>query len=86
MSSKPVVSTQVFIDNVQKLKTHFDEIEQFRAQVALEAAEERKLFEEAGKKFEEMKLLSKEDTEEFNKQLVEESDEALTEIEEKQKV
>jgi hypothetical protein len=83
MSSKPVVSTQVFIENVEKLKTHFDEIEQFRTQVALDAAEERKLFEEAGKKLEEMKLLSKEETEEFNKSLVEESDEALSAIEEK---
>lgn len=83
MSSKPVVSTQVFIENVEKLKTHFDEIEEFRAQVALEAAEERKLFEEAGQKLEEMKVLSKEETEEFNTQLIEESDEALTAIEEK---
>ncbi len=82
MSSKPVVSTQVFIENVEKLKNHFDEIEQFRAQVALDAAEEKALFEDAGKKLEEMKLLSKEETEEFNNQLIEESDKALTDIEE----
>ncbi len=85
MSAKPVVSTDIFIENVEKLKTHFDEIEQFRAQVALEATEERTLFEEASKKLEEMKVLSKAETEEFNKALVEESDEALSAIEEKAK-
>lgn len=73
MSSKPVVSTEVFIANVEKLKAHFDEIEEFREQIAIEAKEERRLFEEASSKLEDMKLLSKEDTEEFNKNLIEES-------------
>jgi DNA repair exonuclease SbcCD ATPase subunit len=81
MSSKPVVSTEVFIENVEKLKVHFDEIETFRAQVAEEAKEERRLFEEAGKKLEEMKLLSKEETEEFNQSLIDDSAAALSDIE-----
>lgn len=87
MSSKPVVSTEVFIANVEKLKIHFDEIEEFREQIAIEAKEERRLFEEASSKLEDMKLLSKEDTEEFNKNLIEESvaelDKAKEVVEEK---
>lgn len=72
MSSKPVVSTEVFIANVEKLRVHFEEIETFRAQVAEEANAERKLFAEATEKLEDMKLLSKEDTEVLNKELLEE--------------
>lgn len=87
MSSKPVVSTEVFIENVEKLKTHFDEIEAFRVVVAEEAREERKLFEEASAKLEDMKLLSKEETEEFNQGLIDDSidhlDDAKKVVEEK---
>jgi len=45
MSSKPVLSTSVFIDNVTKLKNYFDEMETYRATINKEAEEERKLFE-----------------------------------------
>ncbi len=71
MSSKPVVSTSVFIENVTKLKNHFDEIEDFRKNIALEAEKERKVFSEAKKRLENIKVLNKSDTEEFNKMLVE---------------
>jgi hypothetical protein len=71
MSSKPVVSTSVFIENVTKLKNHFDEIEDFRNQIAIEAEKERKIFAEAKERLENIKVLNKADTEEFNKMLVE---------------
>jgi len=71
MSSKPVVSTSVFIENVTKLKNHFDEIEDFRQKIAEEAEKERKVFAEAKERLENIKVLNKADTEEFNKMLVE---------------
>ena len=47
MAAKPVLDTQLFIQNVEKLKQHFDTIDQYREQVKKEAEEERKLFEKA---------------------------------------
>jgi hypothetical protein len=70
MSSKAVVSTSVFIENVTKLKNHFAEIENFREQVALEAKKEREIFAEAKTQLENIKVLNKSDTDEFNKMLV----------------
>ena len=69
MSSKPVLSTTVFIENVTKLKNHFDSIESFREQIAKEAEAERKSFEEAKNKLENMKVLTKKETEELDKEL-----------------
>jgi hypothetical protein len=69
MASKPVLSTQQFMENVTKLKNHFDEIEDFREQIAKEAREERKLFEEASKKLDDMKVMNKETQEEFIEEL-----------------
>lgn len=71
LSSKPVLSSSKFIENVTKLKNHFDEIEDFRARIKTEAQEERKLFEEAKTKLENIKLLNKSDMDELNKQLIE---------------
>lgn len=65
IASKPVLSTSQFVENVQKLKNHFDEIESFREQITKEAIEERKVFEEAKQKLENMKVMSKQDQEEF---------------------
>jgi len=65
MASKPVLSTSQFVENVVKLKNHFDQIDDFREQVAKEAMEERKQFEEASKKLEDMKLLNSKTQEEF---------------------
>ena len=45
MTSKPVLSTSVFIENVTKLKNYFDEMETYRVNIEKEAEEERKLFE-----------------------------------------
>lgn len=65
MSSKPILSTNQFVENVTKLKNHFDQIEDFREQIAKEALEERKLFEDAKIKLNDMKVLTKETQEEF---------------------
>jgi len=69
MSSKPVLSSTVFIENVTKLKNHFDSIEAFREQIKLEADAERKSFEEAKVKLENMKILTAKETDELNKEL-----------------
>lgn len=69
MSAKPVLSTTVFIENVTKLKNHFDEIDTFRAQVKLEAEKERALFDEAKVKLENIKVINKEGQEELAKEL-----------------
>ncbi len=70
MSSKPVLSTSVFIENVTKLKNYFDEMDVYRENIEKEAVEERKLFEWAKEKLENLKVLSKKDVEELNKELV----------------
>lgn len=71
MTSKPVVSTTVFIENVTKLKNHFDEIEDYRLQIAKEAEAERKLFAEAKIQLTQLKTLEANDSEEFKKQISE---------------
>lgn len=65
MASKPVVSTKVFIDNVTKLKNHFDTIDSFREKVKQDAIAERKEFENAKVKLENMKVLDKKGSEEL---------------------
>lgn len=71
MSSKPVLSSAVFIENVAKLKNHFEWIESFRAQVVIEAEAEKKSFEESLLKLQNMKEeLSAEETNELNKELI----------------
>jgi len=70
MASKPVLDTQVFVQNVEKLKQHFDTIEQYREQVKQEAEQERKLFEEATEKLENMKTWDQKDFDELKEELV----------------
>lgn len=69
LSTKPVLSTTVFIDNVTKLKAHFDEIDAYRAQVKIEAEKEHALFEEAKVKLENIKVINKESQEELATEL-----------------
>lgn len=57
LSSKPVLSASVFVENVTKLKNHFDTIESYRAQVKSEAEAEKKLFDEASEKLKQVKIL-----------------------------
>lgn len=69
MAAKPVLSSTVFIENVTKLKNHFDEIDDYRKQIKVEADAEQKLFEEAKVKLEWIKVLTKENQEELAKEL-----------------
>jgi len=69
LSSKPVLSTTVFIDNVTKLKAHFDEIDAYREQVKLEADKEKELFAEAKVKLENIKVINKQGQEELAAEL-----------------
>jgi len=71
LSSKPVLDTQVFVENVKKLKQHFDTIEQYREQVKKEAEAERQIFEEATKDLENMKTGKVEDFNELKSELSE---------------
>jgi len=65
MSSRPVLSTTVFIENVTKLKNYFDEIDEYRKQVKIEAEQEKELFDEAKTKLSKLKTLWKDAQEEF---------------------
>ncbi len=69
MAAKPVLSSTVFIENVTKLKNHFEEIDDYRKQIKIEADNEQKLFQEAKMKLEAIKVMSKENHEELAKEL-----------------
>lgn len=69
LTNKPVLSATVFIENVSKLKNHFDEIETYRKQVKEEAKAEKKLFAEAKDKLKKVKTLSVADHKELEKEL-----------------
>lgn len=69
LSSKPVLSTQVFVENVTKLKTHFETIEAYRAQVKVEADAEKKAFDDASSELAKVKVLNAKDQEELAKEL-----------------
>jgi predicted secreted protein len=69
MASKPVLSSTIFIDNVTKLKNHFEEIDDYRKQIKIEAVKEQELFKDAKTKLEEIKVMSKENHEELAKEL-----------------
>jgi len=69
MASKPVLSSTIFIENVTKLKNHFEEIDDYRKQIKIEAEKEQELFEEAKVKLEDIKVMSKENHEELAKEL-----------------
>jgi hypothetical protein len=69
LSSKPVLSASVFVENVTKLKNHFDEIESYREQIKTQADAENKLFEEAKVKLDNVKVLNAKSQEEFASEL-----------------
>lgn len=69
LASKPVLSASVFVDNVTKLKNHFEQIESFRADVKVQADAERKLFSDAKDKLADIKVLSQKSQEELAKEL-----------------
>lgn len=69
LSSKPVLSASVFVENVTKLKNHFDQIDTFRAQVKTEAEAEKKLFNDAKTNLDNVKVLSVKSQEELAKEI-----------------
>jgi anion-transporting ArsA/GET3 family ATPase len=69
LSSKPVLSASVFVENVTKLKNHFDQIESYRAEVKLQAEAEQKAFADAKDKLDNVKVLSAKSQEEFAAEL-----------------
>ena len=69
MASKPVLSSTVFIENVTKLKNHFEEIDEYRKQIKADAEKEQELFAEAKTKLDDIKVMSKENHEELAKEL-----------------
>lgn len=69
LSSKPVLSTQVFVENVTKLKNHFETIESFRAQVQVEADAEKKAFDTASEELKRVKVLNAKDQEELAQEI-----------------
>lgn len=69
MAAKPVLSNTVFIENVTKLKNHFDEIDEYRKQIKVEAEKEKVLFDEAKTKLENIKVITKEGQEELASEL-----------------
>jgi len=69
MAAKPVLSSTIFIENVTKLKNHFEEIDEYRQQIKIEADKEKELFNEAKIKLENIKVISKEGQEELAKEI-----------------
>ncbi len=69
LSSKPVLSASVFVENVTKLKNHFDTIESYRAQVKIEADAQKKAFDDASEKLKQVKILGAKAQEEFAEEL-----------------
>ena len=69
LASKPVLSASVFVENVTKLKNHFDQIESFREQVRIEAEAEKAVFAEAKENLENVKVLSAKSHEEFAEEM-----------------
>ncbi len=69
LASKPVLSASVFVENVTKLKNHFDTIESYRAQIKIEADAQKKSFEEASAQLKAIKVLGARDQEQFAEEL-----------------
>ena len=69
IASRPTLSTTVFVENVTKLKNHFDQIETFRQDLLIKAEAEKATFEEAKTKLEWLKVLNKNSQEELAREL-----------------
>jgi beta-galactosidase/beta-glucuronidase len=65
MTAKPVLSTAVFVANVEKLRAHFETIDTYRAQVAVEAAAQRQVFADASRTLADIHVLGKGEQEEL---------------------
>jgi len=69
LSSKPVLSSDVFIANVTKLKNHFETIESYRKEVKIQADAEKQAFDNASAELAKVKVLNAKDQEELAKEL-----------------
>ena len=69
LASKPVLDPKVFVENVKKLKQHFDEIEQYREQVRQEAEKEREIFKQASEELAKLKEVKTKDYDELKENL-----------------
>mgnify|MGYP002366219473 FL=1 len=69
LASKPVLSASVFVENVTKLKNHFDTIEAYRAQIQIEADAQKKSFDTASEQLKQIKILGAKDQEQFAEEL-----------------
>jgi len=65
LASKPVLSASVFVENVTKLKNHFDQIDAYRQDIAAQAAAENEKFSEAKANLDNIKILSAKSQEEL---------------------
>jgi len=65
LASKPILDPKVFIENVKKIKDHFDNIEKYRQQIKSEAEAERKAFNQATETLKHIKEVKVKDIEEF---------------------
>jgi len=69
LASKPVLDPKVFVENVKKLKQHFEEIEQYREQVKQEAEKEREIFKQASEELAKLKEVKSKDYDELKENL-----------------
>ena len=69
LASKPVLDPKVFVENVKKLKQHFEEIEQYREQVRQEAEKEREIFKQASEELAKLKEVKSKDYDELKENL-----------------
>ncbi len=69
LASKPVLSASVFVENVTKLKNHFDQIDSYRREIDSQAKAEKEMFADAKKKLDDVKVLSAKNQEELAEEL-----------------
>lgn len=71
INAKWTLSTQVFVDNVEKLKTHFEWLEQYRKTLSVQASKDAKDFEDAKNKLDSFKskVLDKTSQDELDKEI-----------------
>ncbi len=65
LTSNPILDTQVFVANVEKLKEHFDTIDTYREEVKAKAEEQQKIFDTAVEDIKKMKEVKMKDYEEL---------------------
>jgi len=69
ITSKPILDPQKFVENVKKLKTHFDEIETYRKNIQAEAQAERQIFKQASDELSKLKEVKAKDLDELQNTL-----------------